>query len=242
MSFIDQLANAELLLEGVTARTAPSPPDLNCLRRHVVRDILPTDLRCPIYFVLESPHVDEVADHYPLAGTSGRDVTYVLSDVFRIPQALRSLAFGEALVTHPLHNLPGLARVGIINASNLPLQRRAYCTTVKTAFAPLLKHFKTIRRGPAAMSRRHPTTAQIERLTVDCLRDRIYGFEATKNDAYYVLCGRVAGALFHKATSHDRTPPLTFVAPHPSYRNWKKAHYSTTIRRLRSELRRRLNL
>ena len=239
MSFVDQLATAESLLQGVTAPTAPSPPDLNCLRRHVVRDILPADLRRPIFLVLESPHVDEVAHHYPLAGTSGRDVTSVLSDVFRIPRAQRSLAFGQALVTHALQNLPDLARVGIINASNLPLQRRAYCTTVKTAFAPLLKHFKTIRGGPTAKSRDDPTTAQIERLIVDCLRDRIYRIEATRNDACYVLCGGVARALFRKATSHDRTPPKTLPAPHPSYGNWKKTHYRETIRLLSFRLRRR---
>ena len=158
---------------------------------------------------------------------------------FAFPQTQRSLAFGQALVTHALHNLPDLARVGIINASNLPLQRRAYCTTVKTAFAPLLKHFETIRGGPTAMSRRNPTTAEIERLIVDCLRDRIQRVEATRSDAHYVLCGRVARALFYKSIRHDRTPPSTLSAPHPSYGNWKKAHYSTTIRRLRSGLQRR---
>ncbi len=235
MSFIDLLANSEPLIQRVT--TSPAPPDLNCLRPYIVNDILPNDPKLFLFF--ESPDVHEVCQGYPLAGASGRDVTRTLSEVFGIPEEHQSLPFGKALNTPELHNHPGLSEVGIMNVSNVPLQSTPYCTAVRQRFAPLLERFKTIRNGPTARSRRNPTTGEIEQLIIHCLRRRI---EATRNDAYFVLCGQVAKAFFQKAAGNDRTRFQTITVPHPSYGNWKKERYRLCISRLKCEIRKILNL
>lgn len=237
MSFLVDLGNSESWRDS---RPAPEhcEAELAVLDRYVVQDKLPSQqTSANLVLLLESPHRLEVCRQHPLAGESGLDVTDTLSDVLQLAHRHRHCPFGGLLTAEARTRTSSLAGIGIMNASQLPMQSDPYLPPVRGLFCSLLACFKTIRGGPNAKTRKDALTAEIERLLLCDLRTRVL---ATSPRTCFVLCGSVARHLYDKAMEGTGNLRPTINVPHPSYGQWKQPEHAQALHFLKHSIRRLL--
>ena len=208
------------------------------LDRYAVQDKLPSQ-ETPenLVLLLESPHRLEVCRQHPLAGESGLDVTDTLNDALQLAHRDRYCPFGALLTAEARTRTRSLAGIGIMNASQLPMQADPYLPPVRGVFGALLACFKTIRNGPNATTRKDALTAEIECLLLCDLRTRVL---ATSPSTCFVLCGSVARHLYDKAMGGTGELRPTINVPHPSYGQWKQQEHVAALDFLRCCIRERL--
>lgn len=234
MSFLDDLA-ASSHWHGSIAK----------LRCRCLVDDTPPDANTPhnVILVLESPHTQEVDAKHPLAGPTGKKVTCALSNTLGLQGADRERPFGE-LLSDPAAR-PS-ARIGVMNASQLPMQPKPYCDSIREAVGrqaldQLIRCFRTILQNPGAQRRRDVLTGEVEEFL---RRDLLTRIERTSQGTCFVLCGRLAEGLFYKATrnSGNRWPSHCPAMPHPARGQWSKASHRDKLNRLKLLLCNRLGL
>ena len=228
--------------------------DFGC---YVVGDICTVQPAAPkTILLLESPHFDEVNARYPLAGQSGIDVTEALkrntsirSMLERIERA-NTASSGNEAIGCILRRRPGTLRLGLMNASQLPLQIVAYCPR-RQAVRPVafretdrwyhwqrhsefLCFLQTVRDNLKLLSVEAENHAfRVHRVLINDLKSRL---ERLSEDARVVPCGKIARAFVKEAISlagyqgtaeiwgyrdrGQRWDPRQKV-PHPSHRHWR---------------------
>ena len=238
LSFLDELLRTRVWCQS------SGESDLDRLSPYVVHDIPCGEPGRPrIILLLESPHTIEVCRGYPLAGSSGADVTTALRPILGVPDDPCDCPFGEML-QHPALD-EYLQSFGVMNVSRLPMQSAAYLCPVRRAFdAILFDHFKTLRRPNAIVRRNgdpvrnhHLVTREIKRLLIDDLKNRI---QLTRTDAYFIPCGGVAKAFFGLANANVGRNRICFDVPHPSYGHWRRTENREILCNLRQEISQRL--
>ncbi len=187
---------------------------------------------CPVRVVLllESPHTDEVCSGYPLAGESGSDVAEKLVEWGLLPRASEGDRdpIGRIIRCGNSH----VQWLGLMNVSNLPLQKVAYnLCNISPCLKLLLCRFGKIRTGVKSdflPHRRNPITQRVQEVIIDDLADRIRQLlRRCTSSPMFVPCGRVAQAFFRKASQRieenifelSNIPEPGFI-PHPSRRQW----------------------
>ncbi len=178
------------------------------LEDYVVDDLIYEDTK--VIFVLESPHTQEVKNGYPVAGKSGVDMSLVLFGL--------SEPFGKLIYEKKLKHL------GLLNISNLPLQKSAY----KNPHARVLEFFETIRQNPKP---RKNLKASIN-LVIDKMLSNFRARLEKHKDKKIVLCGRFAESAFDVVFRDDEFEAVLRV-PHPSFNNWRKVRYEEKIKQLK---------
>ena len=187
-------------------------------KEYFVNDLLYNDTE--IIFVLESPHVYEVKNGYPVAGKSGKDMSKVLvSD-----KKLKKESFGKLIYEQKIKNL------GIINISNIPLQELAY-STEDSNFQNLptqliFKDFVLFRQNPSMRKKE----CRVNKLIGIFQEDFISRLSPHK-DKKIVLCGGFVHKIFNDCFSHQDFKE-TIEVPHPSFNNWSKGKYKEKIEEL----------
>ena len=163
-----------------------------------------------IIFVLESPHTQEVKNHYPVAGKSGIDMSLTLFNINK--------PFGKLLYEKEITN------IGIINVSNYPLQKSAY----KNQEDKVLEFFQLIRQNPKP--RKSQKTGI--NLVIDKMLSNFKARLEKHKDKKIVLCGNFAQSAFDVVFDDDDFIDVMRV-PHPSFNNWKKTKYKQKIDELK---------
>lgn len=196
-----------------------APPNLDDLMMYVVKDVLPHNTgNGGGVLLLESPHVYEVLRGHALAGTTGIAVTNALADALAIPDVERCWPFGELLrAIHDGDELRAtcarLSRVGVMNVCDIPMQKGDYCRAEVRAFGePFLESFATILNCPGSYRRRSGAARAVDAALVADLCNRI---EDTPTNSYFIPCGKVAWAFFHKAGATNHRPFYPRQVPHP---------------------------
>ena len=175
-----------------------------------------------IIFVLESPHVYEVKNGYPVAGKSGKDMSkYLVQD-----EELKKLSLGQLIYEQKIPNF------GILNVSNIPLQELAYnLQTNKGSFSALptqliFKDFILFRQNPSKRKKDCRVNKMID-IFADDFKRRL----EQHRDKKIVLCGAFVQKIFHDIFKDDEFENLIEV-PHPSFNNWSKMKYKAKIQEL----------
>lgn len=187
---------------------------------YFVNDLIYDDTK--IIFVLESPHVYEVKNGYPVAGKSGKDISKVLIK----DEELKKLSFGQLVFERRISNF------GILNVSNIPLQELAYnLKTDKGTFSELptqliFKDFVLFRQNPSKRKKDCRVNKMIDIFAQD-FKKRL----EVHKDKKIVLCGAFVQKIFHDNFSLDEFENLIEV-PHPSFNNWSKLKYKEKIKEL----------
>ena len=182
---------------------------LHDLDDYMVDDIVNEDTK--IIFVLESPHTQEVKNGYPVAGKSGVDISKVL---FNLDEPFGKLVFEQKI-----------KNIGLLNVSNLPLQKSAY----KNPHAKVLEFFETIRQNPKL--RKNPKS-DINLVIQKMLENFKSRLEKHKNKKL-VLCGNFAQNAFDAVLDGDQFIDVLRV-PHPSFNNWRKVKYQDIVQKLKA--------
>ncbi len=187
---------------------------------YFVNDLIYDDTK--VLFVLESPHVYEVKNGYPVAGKSGKDMSKYLVD----DNELKKLSFGQLIYERKIPSF------GILNVSNIPLQELAYnLKTDNGSFSALptqliFKDFILFRQNPSKRKKDCRVNKMIE-LFGDDFKKRL----SQHKDKKIVLCGGFVQKIFHDNFSVDEFENLIEV-PHPSFNNWSKIKYKEKIEEL----------
>ena len=186
---------------------------------YFVNDLIYDDTE--IIFVLESPHVYEVKNGYPVAGKSGKD----MSKVLMLDENLKKESFGKLIYEQKIKNF------GIINISNIPLQELAYSTedtNYKNLPTKLIfKDFVLFRQNPSLRKK----DCRVNKLITIFQEDFVKRLSPHK-DKKIVLCGAFVHKIFNDTFSHDDFK-ATIEVPHPSFNNWSKVKYSQKIEELK---------
>ena len=178
------------------------------LEEYFVDDLVYDDTK--VVFVLESPHIQEVKNGYPVAGKSGLDMSLVLFNI--------SEPFGKLIYEKIVNN------IGLLNVSNFPLQKSAY----KNPDAKVVEFFETIRQNPRP---RKNVKGSIN-LVIEKMLDNFKSRLEKHKDKKIVLCGRFAENAFDVIFKDNEFKAVLRV-PHPSFNNWRKVRYQDKIEKLK---------
>ncbi|MEA3228546.1 MAG: hypothetical protein U9P38_05665 [Campylobacterota bacterium] len=188
-------------------------------QNYFVNDLLYDDTE--IVFVLESPHVYEVKNGYPVAGKSGKDMSKVLVQ----DEALKNDSFGKLVYEQKIQ------KFGIVNISNIPLQELAYSTEdsnfSKLPTQLIFKDFVLFRQNPS-LRKKDCRVNKLIKIFQEDFAKRL----SPHRDKKIVLCGGFVHKIFNDTFSHEEFR-ATIEVPHPSFNNWSKLKYKEKIEQLK---------
>lgn len=226
---------------------------LNCNRqsieplfgRYVVGDLC-TMQPAPTILVLESPHDDEVAHGYPAAGTTGSAITSALRRNVSIEATLEQSPLGSIL-----QRCPRTLRLGLMNASRLPLQIKVYrqehiewygWDRIQSEFLCFL--LQTLRQLQGDTDERqindllsNEADNHASRVYRVLLNDLKFRLESLPRGALVVPCGKVARNLVDRVASLDGYEGTAEIRaqigdkdiPHPVVPGWSKLDVVTSL-------------
>ena len=185
---------------------------------YFVNDLI--DSKTEIIFVLESPHIYEVKNGYPVAGKSGKDMSKILFE----DAALKKESFGKLISEKRVQ------KFGIINISNIPLQELAYdLSDEKFSLLPtqlIFKDFALFRQNPV-LRKKDCRVNKLIKMYQEDFKKRL----EVHTDKKVVLCGAFVHKIFNDTFVHSDFREVLEV-PHPSFNNWQKEKYKEKIEKL----------
>lgn len=178
-------------------------------------------------FILESPHVHELKHQAPVAGSSGKTMaSTLLGESFNKPLGLlikENIASG--------FKSKRLNKIGIMNVSNIPLQRKAYenPTLIQRydTFFNLLEKLRTTNQKTTYTSAEMMELQQVLLMWFNQQLETLVDWNCT-----IVPCGRFAQKFYHLSTVRGDGWKVIYDVPHPSYNSWNQAKYKQKIEEL----------
>lgn len=196
-------------------------------KHYLVPDILLPTSTC--LFILESPHVQELKFKAPVSGNSGATMSKHI--------------FGQAYARFPLGRLvkknvdnrsdrPSLNGIGLLNVSNIPLQKLAYGQMPATApdISEWFDAMSTVRTNHHTEKYNSELAQQIQEYLITTLQRKLLKFQG--RSITLVPCGRFAQKFIRLANVHDDSWDVIENVPHPSYNSWDRAQYAKTIKQV----------
>ena len=199
------------------------------LRSYLVGSAKPPSRSPRSWLVCESPHVDEVRECCPLIGRTGKTVTNAFVHAGLLEKTHCGMPIGTLIKSGTINWL------GVINASELPLQWRTYarlmsakdwdCVVPKDFcfrdWAILMLAFDNVRKYTTKTTKPHDDALEHELL--EDFRNRING--DIRKEHRVLLCGDVAEAFWKLVRNHKI--PKGKKVPHPSARgksSWRMSN------------------
>lgn len=193
--------------------------------KYSVNPIIPE--RASFIFILESPHVQELKHSAPVAGSSGKTMASVLLDR-TVDKPLGILVKQNAEAGFPDK---WLSHIGIMNISNIPLQKKAYdvCDVERYEhFFHLLEKLRTTNDRAVYSSEE---LNDLQRVILERFNEQLKTLIGRK--CTLVPCGRFAQKFLRLATAKDNDWTIIYDVPHPSYNSWNQARYKQKIAELK---------
>ncbi len=194
-------------------------------RTHLVPDQIPDE--CVFVFILESPHIQELKFGAPVSGASGLSMTqHLFKGAWNLPLGQLTLALAQGDITDP-----SVARVGLMNACQVPLQMSAYKTApVAEKYRTEMSRFESIRTANGRTKFTDEHLEAIQQVIASSLRKKLN--KLTERKLYMIPCGRFAQKFAHLASVPSPNWEWIEGIPHPSYNNWSKPDYRPAVTRL----------
>lgn len=201
------------------------------LRRFIVDDL--TCHLCrrrpgQVIMLFESPHIMEVLADHPLAGTSGRRVfdavrTRAANNRTRVANNNCPYTIGEVLQCRWFDRFPCFQRIGVMNVSRLPLQKKAYPYSIQRQLpSDLLSTFNVIYKHPRVFaSRRNRKHRYFAEMVCNDLQDRITRINSRlgARNVEFVTCGEAATWYANRLRITVR-----HTLSHPARGNWRNSN------------------
>lgn len=161
-----------------------------------------------ILFIVESPHTEEVENHYPLAGESGKEITkYITNQLVEEP-------LGK--LVHENSNGKGgklNKNIAIVNISNNPLQK---LNENENDVRNLILELEKIRGS------------KVNKILSDYFNHKIIHYFRDNKSMKIIICGSFAQTYFdefletkeYKAIGITKLFDRIHKVPHPSYHQW----------------------
>lgn len=178
-------------------------------------------------FILESPHTQELKYRAPIAGSSGKTMaSKLLGESYNEPLGLlikRNIERG--------HLDSQLNKIGVMNVSNIPLQRKAYgdeqMIEQYDSFFNLLEKLRTANQKTSFSSKEMNDLQQVLLTRFNEQLNTLIDRKCT-----IIPCGRFAQKFLQLSTVKGEEWSIINDVPHPSYQSWNREKYKQKIAEL----------
>ncbi|WP_408954445.1 hypothetical protein [Natroniella sp. ANB-PHB2] len=188
-----------------------------------------------ITFILESPHTQEMKHGYPVAGSSGVEMTKnIYGKQFKEP-------FGK-LVSHKedyQKQYQNLSKFSILNVAPAPMQKgglKEYDLSVEDERVVAI--LEKLRTNYKSKSHQKEEWNQVKEVLVANFKERLLkALDKLSNNKYLVPCGKLAEAYLGLAKEDlelIQSQQIIAGIPHPSFNQWS---YDDAIDKLTETIR-----
>ncbi|RBW67701.1 hypothetical protein [Bacillus taeanensis] len=182
-------------------------------------------------FILESPHVQELKHGVPVAGTSGGTMSKNLfGEQFNKPLGLLLKKNLEET-----KNRPTLNRIGLVNVSNIPMQKAAYHDkNIQKEYAPFFEMLEAIRTSNQKDTYKDEELNLLQHVLIERFNDHLKPIINRK--CTIIPCGKFAQKFFRLANVKGENWNIIDDVPHPSYNSWSRERYAAVIQKVKDAL------
>ena len=185
-----------------------------------------------ILFILESPHVEEIKNGYPVAGNSGREMTrFIYADKPNEP-------FGNLVNNGQQYKkeYPEINKFGLMNVCPAPMQKQALKDfELAGGEEKVLSILEKLRVNYQANRHRAEEWNRVKVMIINNFHRRLEKvLKKYKQISYLVPCGKFA-ANYLRLVKEDLPAAIEIIngVPHPSFNQW---HDDKVMRRLEEGL------
>ncbi|MGM0472147.1 MAG: hypothetical protein ACQEQI_07705 [Bacillota bacterium] len=186
-------------------------------------------------FILESPHTQEMKYGYPVAGSSGREMTKF------IYQSSNPKAFGK-LVGQPKHDQEGLTKFSLLNVSPAPMQESGLQNyDLSTGDRRIVSILEKLRVNYDSQQHRNQAWNQLKEIILADFKERLVStLQELDKLEYLIPCGKLAASYLDLIEDEiELIDNLEIIEgiPHPSFNQWSRFQ---SMEKLRDKLEQRL--
>lgn len=193
--------------------------------KYSVNPIIPE--RATFIFILESPHIQELKHSAPVAGSSGKTMASVLLDR-AVEKPLGILVKENVAAGFPDK---WLNPIGIVNVSNIPLQKKAYDIHDVERYERFFHLLEKLRTSNERIVYTSQEMNDLQRAILERFDEqlkRLIGRKCT-----LVPCGRFAQKFLRLSGIKADEWTIISDVPHPSYNSWNQTRYKQKIAELK---------
>jgi hypothetical protein len=195
--------------------------------QYKVLDLIEDVSKLKVLLVLESPHINEYIHNHPAAGKSADELTKFFTSQGYLSGFDNELPLGCNIKTQKYKSL------GIMNCSNLPMNKAFYPCTIAGDDLLLVNNLMDIRSHLGK-------SIQGQAVDKDLIEDDIFNDfsrrlistikDAETNDLIIVPCGYVATNFVNRfKESYDKELVVLDGFPHPTDENWHEKINNLTL-------------
>ena len=172
-----------------------------------------------IIFILESPHKQEVKYGYPVAGSSGLEMSkFIYGAQINQPfgKLLNQVKKNQALT-------PGLEKFAVVNTSCVPLQASDLQNfELNESESKIMSILEKLRANYQSKTHRKKSWNIIKQELINNFKYRLKQAIKTTNSKYIIPCGKFATTYLDLIAEQDligQNKVLTGI-PHPAFNQW----------------------
>ncbi|PRX31091.1 hypothetical protein BX659_106125 [Orenia metallireducens] len=196
----------------------------NYLNKYKVEDIINQNSK--ILFILESPHTQEIKQGYPVAGSSGIDMTkFIYGRESKDP-------FGKIVSQIDKYNdlYPNLSEFSILNVSSAPMQKEGLkAHELDSGDGQVVAILEKLRVNYKSKRHKNKDWNRIKSILLEDFKQRLLlALKQSSSIEYLVPCGRFAEAyldLIKELEMSIEERKIISEIPHPSFNQW--FHYDS---------------
>jgi len=204
------------------------------LKKYRIGDVLHEE--SVILFILESPHTQEMKYGYPVAGSSGLDMTRFIYD------RDSNDAFGK-IVSQPGKyetKYDDLKKFGILNVSPAPMQvggLKAYDLT--SSEQDIVEILEKLRVNYKTKKHNNQDWNQVKKTVLNDFKERLVStLKEYPRIKYIVPCGKLAETYLNLISDEEIIAGKRIISsiPHPSFNQWSRYDTMDKLREILVEL------
>ena len=172
-----------------------------------------------VLFILESPHKQEVKAAYPVAGSSGLEMSkFIYNNEINKP-------FGSLITQAKRYESlqPPLDRFAVVNTSPVPLQASALQEyELNAQESKVMNILEKLRVNYQSKTHRNQSWNIIKKELVNNFKQRLLKAIEMSNCNYIIPCGKLAAAYLELIAEQDLIQQVDIVTgiPHPAFNQW----------------------
>ena len=204
------------------------------LKKYHIEDVLHEE--SVILFILESPHTQEMKYGYPVAGSSGLDMTRFIYDKGS------NDAFGKIVSQSEKYETEydDLRKFGILNVSPAPMQvggLKAYDLT--SSEQDIVEILEKLRVNYKTKKHNKQDWNQVKKIVLNDFKERLVStLKEYPRIKYIVPCGKLAETYLNLISDEEIIAGKRIISsiPHPSFNQWSRYDTMDKLREILVEL------
>lgn len=191
------------------------------LKNYSVNDVI--NQEAVFLFILESPHTQEIRNGYPVAGSSGVEMTKFIYNTDKKD------AFGKLVSQKEKYSgeYENLERFSILNVSSAPMQKgglKEY--NLDEEEERIVRILEKLRVNYKSRSHRNQEWNRVKEVIISDFKQRLVsGLKVMKELKYLIPCGKLAANYLQLIQDSEEIidqKEVIWNIPHPSFNQWSR--------------------